>query len=110
MVKPEDVELIKKEIESLPELERGEASKKKAFYKGAGCAACGKTGYKGRIGIFEILTVTEGVKTLTLKRASNSDILAQAKQDGLITMRQDGILKALDGLTTIEEIWRVTKE
>jgi type IV pilus assembly protein PilB len=110
MVKPEDVELIKKEIESLPELERGEASKKKAFYKGVGCAACGKTGYKGRIGIFEILTVTEGVKTLTLKRASNSDILAQAKQDGLITMRQDGILKALDGLTTIEEIWRVTKE
>lgn len=109
-IKPEDVELIKKEIETLPEPEKSEASKKKAFYVGAGCANCNKTGYKGRIGIFEILNVTEGVKALTLKRASNSDILAQSKQDGLITLRQDGILKALDGLTTIEEIWRVTKE
>lgn len=109
-IKPEDVELIKKEIESLPEPEKNDASKKHAFYVGAGCVACNKTGYKGRIGIFEILNVTEGVKTLTLKRASNSDILAQSKQDGLITLRQDGILKALDGLTTIEEIWRVSKE
>lgn len=109
-IKPEDIELIKKEIETLPEPEKSEAGKKKAFYVGAGCATCNKTGYKGRIGIFEILNVTEGVKALTLKRASNSDILAQSKQDGLITLRQDGILKALDGLTTIEEIWRVTKE
>lgn len=109
-VKPEDIELIQKEIEEMPETEREEAKKKRAFYKGAGCVACGKSGYKGRIGIFEILPVTEGVKTLTLQRASNSDLLAQAKKDGLVTMRQDGILKALDGLTTIEEIWRVTKD
>lgn len=109
-IKPEDTELIKTEIESLPEPERSDAKKKNAFYAGSGCSTCGNTGYKGRIGIFEILGVTETVKQLTLKRASGSDILTQAKKEGLITMRQDGVMKALDGLTTIEEVWRVTKD
>ena len=94
----------------MPEPERSDAKKKNAYYAGSGCSTCGNTGYKGRIGIFEILGVTETVKQLTLKRASGSDILTQAKKEGLITMRQDGVMKALDGLTTIEEVWRVTKD
>lgn len=109
-VKPTDTEQIKTDIDSLPEPEKAEALSKRAFYVGAGCSSCGNTGYKGRVGIFEILQVTEPIKQLALKRATSSDIAAQAQKDGLITMRQDGILKALDGLTSIEEVWRVTKD
>lgn len=108
-IKPSDLEVINQEIETLPNEEKTEAKKLKKFYIGEGCSACGNTGYKGRIGIFEILTITEPVKQLTLKHASSSEILSQAIKDGFITMKQDGILKALSGLTTIEEVWRVTK-
>ncbi len=101
---------IKSDIDAMPPEEKSQAQKKRSFYKGQGCQACGNTGYKGRIGIFEIMAVTEQVKQLTLKRATSSDLSNQAKREGLITMRQDGILKSLDGLTTIEEVWRVTKE
>lgn len=109
-IEPSIAETIKSDLETLPPEEKNEASKKRAFFKGQGCSACGNTGYKGRVGIFEIMPVTEQIKQLTLKSATSSDLGAEAKKEGLITMRQDGILKALDGLTTIEEVWRVTKE
>ncbi len=80
------------------------------FQKGAGCNACNKTGYKGRTGIFEVLPMTEPVKDLLLKRATGSDIKEQAIKEGMVTMQQDGILKALDGVTTIEEVMIRTKE
>jgi type IV pilus assembly protein PilB len=108
--KPEHLAVINEEIEALPEPEKTEAKGKKKLVVGAGCAACGNSGYKGRIGIFEILAVTEPIRMLTIKRASSSELMIQARKDGLITLKQDGILKALDGLTTIEEIWRVTKD
>ena len=108
--KPEHLEVINSEIDTLPEPEKAEAKTKKKLFIGAGCPSCGNSGYKGRIGIFEILAVTEPVRMLTIKRASSSEIMIQARKDGLITLKQDGILKALDGLTTIEEIWRVTKD
>lgn len=109
-LKPEDVDLIAKEIEALNEPEKGQAKAKNKFYQGKGCPACGNSGYKGRVGIFEVLPVTESIKQLTLKRATSSELTEQAKKEGLITMKQDGILKALDGQTTIEEVWRVTKD
>jgi type IV pilus assembly protein PilB len=109
-VKPEDSQVIEQEIDTLPDPEKSEAKKKKTFYKGEGCSACNNSGYKGRIGIFEVLAVTEPIRQLTLKRATSAELSLQAKKDGLISMKQDGILKALDGLTTIEEIWRVTKD
>ncbi len=109
-MKPEYKDLIDEEIEKLPEPEKSAAKGNKHVFVGQGCSACSNTGYKGRIGIYEILGVTEPIKMLTIKRASSSEIMAQAAKDGLITMKQDGILKVFDGLTTIEEIWRVTKD
>ena len=109
-LKPEDLEVVKKEIEALPEPERAEAKKSSKFYVGAGCDACGSSGYKGRIGIYEILNMSEPIKQLTLKHASTSEIMVLARQEGLITMKQDGILKAFQGLTTIEEVWRVARD
>lgn len=109
-LKPEDVDAVKKEIETMPEPEKSETKKSSKFFKGEGCDACSNSGYNGRIGIFEILSLSEPIKQLTLKRASTSDIMTQAKSEGLITMKQDGILKALHGLTTIEEVWRVARD
>lgn len=109
-IKPEDSELIEQEIATLPNEERGQAQQRQTFYKGQGCEACSNTGYRGRIGIFEILSVTEPIKQLVLKRSTSSQLAELAKKEGLISMKQDGILKALAGLTTIEEVWRVTKD
>lgn len=67
-------------------------------------------GYKGRIGIYEMLPVTEGIKELIVARASSDKVQAQAEQEGMITMVEDGLLKAAQGLTTIEEVLRVIRE
>lgn len=79
------------------------------FYAGKGCAACGNTGYKGRIGIYELLPVNESLKPLITTHVDSAKIADAARKAGMISLREDGILKALDGLTTIEEVWRVTK-
>lgn len=83
---------------------------KLTFYRGKGCSQCHKSGYTGRLGIFETLPVTETIKQLALKRVSASALTVQAIKEGMITMKQDGIIKALAGLTTLEEVWRVTKD
>jgi type IV pilus assembly protein PilB len=108
--KPEYKDVISQEIDNLPEEEKTAAKGKTKLFVGAGCSACNNSGYKGRIGIFEVIGVTEPIRQLTMKRASSSEIMEQARKEGMITLKQDGILKALDGLTTIEEVWRVTKD
>lgn len=80
------------------------------FYRGKGCDSCGDKGYKGRLGVFEVLNVTEPIRELVLKRSSGEEVAAQARKEGMVTMVQDGIVKALRGLTTMEEVWRVTRE
>ncbi len=80
----------------------GQVSKR--LYRGKGCSQCGNTGYRGRIGIFEILTLTETVKKLIIDKADISQIFDQAKKDGLVTLREDGIQKVLAGITTAEEL------
>ena len=79
------------------------------FYKPKATPDC-PDGYKGRLGIHEILEMSETIKEMVLKRATDDQITAQAKQEGMITMLEDGFVKAVKGLTTIEEILRVTKE
>lgn len=77
--------------------------------KGEGCDECNKTGYLGRIAVFEVLKISHSINTMILKQASSKDINDQAKKEGMITIKQDGYLKALDGLTTVEEILRVAE-
>lgn len=79
------------------------------FMKGKGCPHCGNTGFKGRFGIYEILPANDTLKPLIASRTDGSKLGHAAIEMGMLTMRQDGVLKALDGLTTIEEVWRVTK-
>ncbi len=80
------------------------------FYYGQGCDKCSRTGYKGRIGVHELLENTPEIEELIVKRATSQDIEKQAVSEGMITMWQDGFIKAVGGQTTIEEILRVTKE
>ena len=67
-------------------------------------------GYKGRVGLYEVLGIDEVIKEMILNKKPSSEIQAQAVKAGMVTMLQDGILKVADGITTIEEVWRVTKD
>ena len=78
------------------------------FAHGTGCAACHGTGYHGRLGIFEIFLVNDGIRAMIYDRASASRLRQRARLDGLRTMREDGLRKVLAGLTTIEEVVSVT--
>ncbi|MBU0646942.1 GspE/PulE family protein [Patescibacteria group bacterium] len=80
------------------------------FYKGKGCKQCNNSGYKGRMGIYEILEITEEISELILKKASPLELKRQAIKQGMLTIVEDGFIKAKNGITTIEEIMRVTKD
>lgn len=78
--------------------------------KGKGCDQCGKSGYLGRIGIFETLPATAKIGSLVLENADSATIEKEAILEGMITMKQDGYLKVLQGITTVEEVLRVAQE
>lgn len=80
------------------------------LYKGGGDAECGNTGYYGRIGIFEVLPISEKIGRLILERSPASDIEKQAREEGMISLKQDGFMKVLEGATTLEEVLRVAQE
>ena len=77
------------------------------LYKGKGCAQCADTGYKGRIGVFEVLNTSEKLRELIVKRDSAQNIEALGLEQGMTQMVQDGFIKALQGITTLEEILRI---
>jgi type IV pilus assembly protein PilB len=80
------------------------------FYQGKGCRRCGDTGYKGRQGIYEVLENSPEIIKLINQRASANDIHDSARKAGMITMLEDGLVKAKMGVTTISEVLRVTRE
>ncbi|MBF0226087.1 MAG: type II secretion system ATPase GspE [Desulfobacterales bacterium] len=80
------------------------------FYAGTGCKECRNTGFKGRIGIFELLKVDEDIRKLIIEGASSEKIKESAINKGMVTLRNDGLLKIKNGITTIPEILRVTLE
>ncbi|MCK5211260.1 type II/IV secretion system protein [Candidatus Parcubacteria bacterium] len=81
------------------------------FFKGNGCEACQGIGYKGRIGVYEIMVLNEELEKLILSgKASEYDMRNAGVRAGMITMVQDGVIKALEGITTIDEIFRVSEE
>ncbi len=80
------------------------------FYKGIGCSVCGRTGYKGRIAIFEVMPITPELRELILRGASSDEIREEARKEGMHTLREDGIIKIKKGITTVEEVLRITTE
>lgn len=84
--------------------------KKTSLYKGNGCKVCGNTGFSGRIGIFEVLEMADNIKDLILERVSSGELMKAARLNGMTTMLEDGIEKVFQGITTLQEVLRVTKE
>ena len=80
------------------------------FMQGKGCQECRQSGYAGRMGIYELLILDDPVRAMIIARATARDIQLQAKKSGFITLREDGLSKAARGLTTLEEVMRVTQE
>jgi type II secretory ATPase GspE/PulE/Tfp pilus assembly ATPase PilB-like protein len=78
------------------------------FYRGRGCEECRKNGYKGRVGIIETLMMSPKIKKLIVKHAQEYEIKQAARGEGMRTLREDGLEKVRQGLTTIEEVLRVS--
>jgi type IV pilus assembly protein PilB len=77
-------------------------------YKGTGCATCNNTGYKGRIGLYEVMEINDDIRELILIGASSLELRKKAIEDGMITLRESGLTKVRAGLTTLEEVVRET--
>jgi len=80
------------------------------FYRGEGCPACKSSGYQGRIGIYELIEMNDDIRRLIVAKASSSAINASAAQKGSKTLRQEGLTRAASGITSVEEVLRVTQE
>src|SRR5204862_5137748 len=77
-------------------------------FKGAGCGNCNGTGYKGRVGLYEVMEITEELRELILVGASGLELRRKAVDEGMITLRQSGLRKVKIGVTTVEEVVRET--
>ena len=72
-----------------------------------GCGRCGGTGYRGRVGIFSVMTMTENLKDMTVANAPQAELTRQARSEGMMTLREDGLAKVNQGITSIAEVARV---
>jgi type IV pilus assembly protein PilB len=87
---------------------RPEIAKKANFMRGKGCSHCSKTGYRGRLGIFELMGMTGAIREMTFKGEPNQNLRRMARKQGMRTLFEDGMIKALKGITTIDEVLRIT--
>jgi type IV pilus assembly protein PilB len=110
-VAPESRELVKAELERIPQKYLlGRETKEVVLYHGAGCTHCNMTGYIGRVAIAEIIICTEQMARIIEAGFPAEEVTKEVARQEMLSLKQDGILKALDGLTTLEEILRVTRE
>lgn len=108
---PETLENIKKALAVIsPKAKVAIPKDITKLYRAQGCEVCNNTGYKGRVGIYEVMIINTEIEKLVLEHGTSSEILGAALEDGMITMLQDGILKALKGITSMDEVYRVTGE
>ncbi len=110
-ISKEDFELIKKHVHILPKkMQTNELNESLEIYYPQQCRECNNTGYQGRIGIYELFEIDEEMENLILKSPAISEVQDLAVKNGMITLLQDGLLKVLDGTTSIEEVMRVVGE
>jgi type IV pilus assembly protein PilB len=80
------------------------------FYRGAGCDVCGGTGYKGRAGLYEVMSLSPELRRMILRGSSGPELKEQAVSEGMLTLRMDGLMKIKKGVTTLEEVVKETAE
>jgi type IV pilus assembly protein PilB len=83
---------------------------KYTYYKGKGCRECNETGYRGRTGIYEVLPISHATRQMILDGVSTADLEIQAMKEGMATLHQAAVRKCQEGITTLEEVIRVTGE
>jgi len=109
---PPEVEAeLRKEIMNIPDIHRAHidlSAPKLTFYKGRGCLRCNDTGYSGRVAVAELIRFNEDLRQLISEGFPIEKVQAEIKRQKLMNIRQDAILKALEGLTTIEEVMRIS--
>lgn len=103
----ENMGYVKKILDEIPEAAEVKLPEKWQFYKSPGCNECHNLGYLGRIGIYEVMEVDDTVKEMIGKEATAVELKQNAVKMGMVTMVQDGLLKALEGITDVEEVFRV---
>lgn len=97
-------EIIKKQLDNVPNIDIKDEGK---VFKAVGCDKCNHTGYKGRIGIFEVILINDNIDKIIRENGSEREIRKEIKKEGMLSIVQDGILKVLDGVTSFEELERV---
>ncbi len=105
-----DLQTLLQTLEKQGVITKKQSKESLLFYRGKGCKKCNQQGYRGRIGIYEVLEVTKEIANLILETSAADKIYELAKKQGMITILEDGFVKAKAGITTIEEVLRVTKE
>jgi len=112
VISGEELKKIKTYFHDIPQKIKKEARNIKTdvrIFEPGGCPKCLGGGYKGRIGIFEVLIVDEEIERMILSSPTITDLRKKAKEKGMATMMQDGILKVIKGITSLEEVFRVTQ-
>jgi len=77
-------------------------------YEPLGCARCGRSGYRGRVGLYSVMHMSHGIKELTIAGAPETELASTAREEGMLTLREAGLQKVRDGVTSIEEVARVS--
>jgi type II secretory ATPase GspE/PulE/Tfp pilus assembly ATPase PilB-like protein len=104
------LETIPSLITDLKKISGADDPKTLRVFKGGGCHLCHGSGYKGRVGIFEVLVVTDAIKEAVVGHKHSDEIRGIALKEGMTSMIYDGLRKVLNGQTTMEEVFRVTRE
>jgi type IV pilus assembly protein PilB len=104
---PNCKEAYRPSMEMLREIGFSEEEEPVTFFRAKGCSKCNQTGFKGRLGVYEVLRMSENIERMTVERSSADQIARQAIAEGMRTLREDGLRKVKDGKTSVEEIMRV---
>ncbi len=107
LIDGENKKLIDEVLESIHNKEKYQINSTDKMYEAVGCEKCNNTGYKGRLGIFEAIIVDENIENILKENPSEREVKKAAEEQGILDMKQDGIIKILNGVTSLEEVGRV---
>lgn len=108
-IDPTTLTMVNEALATITASAAGDVPHERIFYGPRGCEQCGNIGYKGRVGVYELMTMTNGLKRMVIAGANTLDMQKTAMMEGMLTLEQSGIIKALLGLTSLEEVYRVAR-
>lgn len=108
-IDPTTLSMVNEALQTINVHSVGDVPPERVFYGPRGCEQCGNIGYKGRAGIYELMTMTNDLKRMVIAGANTLDMQKTAMKEGMLTLEQSGVIKALQGLTSLEEVYRVAR-